>query len=500
LLSCELALPQTFGRYELLLRIGSGGMASVYLARVRGLGGFERDVAIKVTLPQLAEDPDLIASLLQEARIAARIRHPNVVPVLDVGQEGEGAFLVMDYVEGEVLSLLARRARAAGERIPLPIALRILGDALAGLHAAHQLRDDRGAPLHIIHRDFSPQNILVGLDGTSRLTDFGIARVGALSSSTKSGLIKGKLGYVSPEQVRSPKDIDQRTDVFAAGVVAWELVTGRLLRPREDEAATLLRVVTEEPPRARSVRADAPQALDDAIAAALRMDPAARLGCAEDLRRALLETAVHGIAVADASEVAAYVSRHAGEKLSARKSAIEAALARRPAGETSTTKGDDETSDRTRTELEAMARVDEENAASPRRRRARWFVSALALVAAGSAGVWIAATGPARRDGPARARGAIATPATSPPADSPGAAVPMSSLASAAAPLISAPPPATGGPPSAVAADPVPPAKATPWRPGAVVTASPRARSRAAASSAPTSTRPALPSDPLDGR
>jgi serine/threonine protein kinase len=461
-------LPLTLGRYELLLRIGSGGMAAVYLARSRGLGGFERDVAVKVTHPHLVEESDFVSGLLQEARIAARIRHPNVVPVLDVGEHGTQVFLVMDYVEGEVLSALARLERNEESRVPPRVAVRILADALAGLHAAHELRDDRGEPLGVIHRDFSPQNILVGVDGAARLTDFGIARVASLSSSTKSGLIKGKLGYLAPEQVRNPRDIDRRADVWAAGIVAWELLAGRLLYNRDEEAATLLRIVSEEPPHVRSVRPDVPEALDEVIAGALRMDVSQRVPTADALRQRLLDAAGP---VADAAEVSAYVRARAGEKLRARRIQLEAALARRAVPTETPVEKEPET----RITTELSARTFE----TPVVRRKRTFALGAAVLAAGIA---VGATWMSRRQPwPAAA---LDTQPPSAPSASPSATDP----APVDSPFVIATPPAIEAGAS-----------------GPVVRTSPRRRpagpppTRAPVpSSAPTSARPALPSDPLD--
>jgi serine/threonine-protein kinase len=395
-------------------------MAAVYLARARAMGGFERDVAVKMTHPHLGEDPELVTSLLQEARIAARIRHPNVVPVLDVGEHESSAYLVMDYVEGEVLSAIARRERTAKGKIPLPIALRILCDALAGLHAAHELRDDQGRLLEVVHRDFSPQNILVGLDGAARLTDFGIARVASLSSSTRSGFIKGKLGYLAPEQIRSPRTVDRRVDVWAAGVVAWELVTGQLLHPREEEAAMLLRIVSEEPGRARAASPEVPPALDDAIADALKMDPAQRIGSAEELRRRILEA---GSPIADPSEVAVYVASHAGTKLRDRKQQADAVLARSAQPVESL---DVEVEPRTATELTTTP-------TRPPKRGRRW-IAAVVGVPVGIAAVGAAAMLSARVGRPAAPLPvAHAAPTNAPPVDPlPAATTPVPASASAA--------------------------------------------------------------------
>jgi serine/threonine-protein kinase len=286
-------------------------MAAVFLARAEGLGGFERDVAVKLIHAHLRENQELALALLNEARIAAKIRHPNVVPVYDVGEDPAGIFLVMEYVEGDTLSGLQRAALDAGTRIPTPVALRILSDALAGLQGAHEQRDSNGQPLEIVHRDFSPQNILVGTDGVSRLTDFGIAKAAGRSGHTRPGSIKGKVAYMAPEQARG-KAVDQRCDVWAAGVVAWELLAGRPLHESEDEVATLLDVVTQAPPDLRTVDPTIPAELADAVASALVTDRQQRCPTAEELRRRLLDASRLLGTPADRGEVAAFMQQLGG--------------------------------------------------------------------------------------------------------------------------------------------------------------------------------------------
>ena len=234
--------PERVGRYELLLPVGTGGMATVYLARVSVVEGVFRQVALKLMHPSVQADSDNAVSLLEEAKLAAQIRHPNVVTVVEVGDSPHGIFLVMDYVEGDTLSGLRRTRRKQGGQLPPNIAGRIMLDSLAGLHAAHELKDELGQPLHLVHRDFSPQNILVGTDGISRLTDFGVAKAAGRSNVTKSGIIKGKVAYMSPEQALG-KEVDRRCDVWAAGVVCWELLAGQrpLLRPRSSRHAAQAR-------------------------------------------------------------------------------------------------------------------------------------------------------------------------------------------------------------------------------------------------------------------
>src|SRR4051812_48938415 len=201
------------GRYMLDRPIGSGGMATVHLGRLLGPAGFSRTVAIKRLHPQFAKDPEFVTMFLDEARLAARVRHPNVVSTLDVVALDEELFLVMDYVPGETLSRLARELRARGESVPPAIAISILSGVLFGLHAAHDARSESGEVLGIVHRDVSPQNILVGEDGVARVLDFGVAKAAGRASQTEAGLVKGKLAYMSPEQLRG-EAIDRRTDVY----------------------------------------------------------------------------------------------------------------------------------------------------------------------------------------------------------------------------------------------------------------------------------------------
>ncbi|NOU31964.1 MAG: serine/threonine protein kinase [Polyangiaceae bacterium] len=320
-MSVAMILPSLLGKYEVLLRLGSGGMASVYLARTRGPGGFERLVALKVLHPHLLEEAEGRRVILEEGRIAARIRHGNVVAVTDVGESDQGIYLVMDYVEGATLSTLHRQVMDRGERIPVPIALRIVVDMLAGLHAAHETRSAEGAPLGLVHRDVSPQNVLVGADGVVRLTDFGIAKVIGSAGVTLSDQIKGKPAYMAPEQARA-RPIDRRADVWAAGVVAWELLTGKRMFPVGDNVATLLQVVAEPRPRLRSVDATIDAAIDDAVAQALERDPARRLATAEAFRAALLQQ--KWVPLADAREVAEYVAAELCDALAAPREALEA--------------------------------------------------------------------------------------------------------------------------------------------------------------------------------
>lgn len=323
--------PRQLGRYELLVPIGTGGMATVFLARAAVVEGAYREVALKIMHPHMAADGgSALAAIVDEAKLAAQIRHPNVVPVLSIEREQDVVALVMEYVEGETLAGLIRAERASGRTMPLSIAARILFDALTGLHAAHELRDERGAHVGLVHRDFSPQNILVGVDGVARLTDFGVAKAASRANATQTGVVKGKIGYMAPEQALG-KPIDRRCDVWAAGVVAWELLCGKRLF-QGDQVAVMLRIVQEVPARVRDDRPDVPAAIDEIIASALSPDVDERIGSAEELRRRLMDAWRDASSVADTSEVARFVQEIARDRLAARRERVARVLRARAAG------------------------------------------------------------------------------------------------------------------------------------------------------------------------
>jgi serine/threonine-protein kinase len=314
-------VPERIGRYEVLLPIASGGMGTVYLARSRGVGGFQREVALKVMHAHLREEEHFATDLIEEAKLAVRIQHPNVVQVLDVGEDPHGVFLVMEYIEGESLAGMQRAAKRREETVPVRIGIRVLVDALLGLHAAHELRDDDGELLGLVHRDFSPHNILVGVDGISKLTDFGVAKARTRLSHTATGLVKGKIHYMSPEQARTDP-IDRRCDVWAGGVMAWEMVAGRRMYTERTDAAILLRLVTEPPPRLRTIQRDVPQAIEDVVHHALATDMSARCPSAKALAEQLLSATESLGGAASADEVAEYVRATSGGNLQKRREQV----------------------------------------------------------------------------------------------------------------------------------------------------------------------------------
>ena len=295
------------GRYEIIRVIASGGMAQVCLGRALGAGGFERLVAIKAMHAHLAAEPDFVDMFLDEARLAARIRHPNVVATLDVQQDEEGLFLVMEYVEGPSLQSVLRPLRRARRVFPLDLALRIFLDALAGLHAAHQLTGAEGEPLNLVHRDVSPHNILVGVDGVTRITDFGVAHAESRLATTRGAEVKGKLAYMAQEQIqRAP--IDGRTDVYAAGAVLWEMLAGQRLVRGDNDGQLMSQILKAERRSVRELNPEVPEEIEAVCQRALLPGPDDRHATAAAFGEALEAAAkAAGVAIAAPRDVALFV-------------------------------------------------------------------------------------------------------------------------------------------------------------------------------------------------
>jgi serine/threonine-protein kinase len=301
------------GRYEVWGEIASGGMASVHFGRLVGPIGFSRIVALKCLHPHFAKDAEFVAMFVDEARVASRIHHPNVVPILDVvSTEGE-LFLVMEYVPGEALSRLLKAVHAQGARVPPPIASTILAGVLHGLHAAHDAKNERGEPLDVVHRDVSPQNILVGLDGASRVLDFGVAKAVGRLQMTHEGQMKGKLAYMSPEQARG-RPVDRTTDVYAAAVVLWEVLTGHRLFQADDPQTLISKVLTETAPAPSKIAPELPRAADQVVLRGLAREPGDRFPTALEMAAAL-ESAIPR---ASPRELGQWVEANAREQLRAR--------------------------------------------------------------------------------------------------------------------------------------------------------------------------------------
>jgi len=304
--------PLQLGRYSLLVKLASGGMASVYLARLNSEVGFGRTVAIKRIHPHLAGDPTLVSMFLDEARLAARIHHPNVVPTVDVvTHEGE-LFLVMEYVRGESLSALLRATTLTGTTAPVPVVASIAIGLLSGLQAAHEATDEDGRPLVIVHRDVSPHNVLVGVDGVARVLDFGIAKASVRLQTTREGQLKGKLAYMAPEQVAGA--VTQRTDIYAAGVVLWEALTCRRLFMGATEAQLLHKVMESDIKPPSRHNAEIPPELDKVVLRALAKDPEARYASAREMAHDI----DRALRPASAMSVAEWVTSMGGETLAER--------------------------------------------------------------------------------------------------------------------------------------------------------------------------------------
>ncbi|MFT3772801.1 MAG: serine/threonine-protein kinase [Minicystis sp.] len=315
------------GRYVVGDEIASGGMATVHLGRMLGDAGFARTVAIKRLHPQYAKDPEFAAMLLDEGRLASRIQHVNVVPTLDVVATPGDLFVVMEYVHGEPLNALLRTLVRKRGRIPPRIAAAILAGALRGLHAAHEARDHHGRLLGVVHRDVSPQNIMVGADGVTRVLDFGIAKAAGRAHSTQTGQIKGKFAYMPPEQLHG-EELDRRADVYAAGVVLWESLVGARLFAGTDQAPNLARLLDPkfEPPSARVPGLG--RAYDEVARRALSRDREARFATALEMAEAIESSGP----VAPPAEIGSWVEATAGDALAERArriAAIEQALAQK---------------------------------------------------------------------------------------------------------------------------------------------------------------------------
>ena len=302
-------------------------MATVFLARLDGVAGFQRLYAIKRLHPHLSKEGEFVDMFLDEARLAARIHHPNVVSILEVGTSAEGYYLVMEYIEGDTAARLVARCSQAGTGIPVPSAVRIALDTLFGLHAAHDLTDDEGRPLHIVHRDVSPQNILVGIDGVSRITDFGVAHAATRLSSTRTGQLKGKLAYMAPEQAKGAP-VDRRSDVFAMGVVLWELLAGKRLFKAGNDAETLNRILFAPVPTLRDAGVDVPIPVDAVVSRALARDPAERYASAADFADELERVARSLGMLATTREIAAYVDGTIGAEISQQREVVRGWLSR----------------------------------------------------------------------------------------------------------------------------------------------------------------------------
>jgi serine/threonine protein kinase len=311
--STRSGIAQRVGRYLVGPEIAHGGMASVRLGQLKGPGGFCKLVAVKRLHAELAAQPSYANMFAEEARLNSAISHPNVVSMLDVFEHAGELLLVMDYVHGETLAHLLRAAKKRGVVTPIPVARRVLCDALHGLHAAHVATAWDGSPLCIVHRDVSPQNIMIGVDGNAKMLDFGVAKATRSSSLTAPGHVKGKLLYMAPEQLRK-LPVDARTDVFAAGVVLWEALAGRRLFAELSVEQVMSKLLSEPPPSLARERPDIEPALEQVLQTALARSPDQRFKSALHFADALALTGP----IASRAEVTEWVRKLAGTTLDRR--------------------------------------------------------------------------------------------------------------------------------------------------------------------------------------
>jgi serine/threonine-protein kinase len=275
-------LPKTLGRYTLVHRLASGGMANLYLSRLVGTDGFVKVVAVKVIHDHLTEDDNFVKMFINEARLVSRINHPNVVHTLELGLVGRTHYIAMEYVNGESVNSLLKRTKPS-----LVLAARIVAEAAAGLQAAHSLAATDGQPLHVVHRDVSPENILISYDGAVKVADFGVARARGNLQTTRAGQVKGKFAYMAPEQLDQNQPIDHRADIFALGIVLYELTTGKRLFKSETEAETAGKVLSGGITLPSQRVQDYPISLEMVVLRALERDVERRFQSALELQEAL---------------------------------------------------------------------------------------------------------------------------------------------------------------------------------------------------------------------
>lgn len=324
----DLGDKRPIGRYHPLAELARGGMGNVYLAVTHGPGGFQKLVVLKELKPEFCRDRTYVAMFMDEARLAARLAHPNIVQTFEVDSDGDHHFMVMEYLDGQSLHRLSWPSQAI---LPVGAHLRIVAESLLGLDYAHELCGFDGEPLGIVHRDIGPLNIFVTFEGQTKVLDFGIAKAADSSMETRAGILKGRVAYMAPEQARGAK-VDRRADVYSAGVIIWEAAARRRLWPGKTEVEILSHVLTERPPLLRSVAPDAPPDLEAICARAMAPNPADRYPSAHAL---LSDLDTHLMRRTDAMttrEIGALMNQAFRTERAQRSAIIEQALMRMASG------------------------------------------------------------------------------------------------------------------------------------------------------------------------
>jgi serine/threonine protein kinase len=415
-----------FDAYEILALLARGGMANVWLGRQHMKHGLETLVAIKTILPEYSLDPKFQTMFLDEARIACRVDHPNVARLLDVGEAFGHSYIVMEYVGGESLSRLRRTFARAGKNIPVGIVMRVLADLCAGLHAAHELRGTDGALLNVVHRDVSPQNILLSDNGIVKLIDFGVAKArGRLGSETSAGFAKGKARYMAPEQAGG-LDADRRADVWAVGAVLYELLAGRTPMDGPNEMAVLKNLLADA--RVEPLAVSVPEPVRAIAERALSRAPEDRYASAADMRDAFESAMAELDLRTTAADVERTVREHLAERIGERKQSIEAALRaaddRNQSAAVRVIVGEESSTDLPRPPAPSDASVAASTKSAGLTRGARrWPIVAAIIAASAAASIFAIAT---------HAQKSVASPSSGDPAS-----VHVASAASVATPIAS---------------------------------------------------------------
>jgi len=318
------AVGAQISKYQLVAELGQGGMATVYLAVMRGIVGFDKLLVVKLLKPEIAENTEELAMFLDEARLAARLNHPNVVQSIELGEEDGRYFIAMEYLDGQPFTNLTRSANRA-DALDTRAQLYVLAEILSGLHYAHELRDFAGKPLETVHRDVSPHNVFVTYDGIVKLLDFGIAKAAWSKPTTGSGEIKGKVGYMAPEQL-SEERYDRRVDVFAVGAMVWEALAGHRLWKGVSDVDILRRLMEGDIPSLAEARPDAHERAKAICARALAPEPDARYPTALELRKDLLEYLAETGSSVGAAQLTEYLTAHFGEERERIRSIVEKQL------------------------------------------------------------------------------------------------------------------------------------------------------------------------------
>jgi serine/threonine protein kinase len=404
------------GRYELLIPVAAGGMAMVWAARLKGTRGFQKIVAVKTMLPRLSEDNQFEQMFLDEASLASQIRHPHIVEILDLGEQDGVLFLVMEWIDGVPLNQIMKAGKTMGG-VPLPIAVRIVMQACAGLHAAHELKDGKSQLVGLVHRDVSPQNLLVTYDGVTKVVDFGVAKATAIGGgATGAGQIKGKVGYMAPEQIEGDS-IDRRVDIFAMGIVLYALTTGKHPFRRESDAATMYNICSPQPALApRKFIPDYPEALENVLMKALAKNPAERYSTANEMLKELDHALPASERANTDQDVAVFVRKLVGERLEERRSTLADALVR--ADQSAIQRIPDVPMNPSSISVTAAEPSALTRPATPqfyRRRRMYYALGGLVLVAAAGAGLAILSGNPPPEPVPV----AQTTPPAAPPTPAP---------------------------------------------------------------------------------